>query len=376
MPVLPLTAVFADLPDPRRETANKLHRLVDILVVTTCAVLGGAETWEAIAAYGQTKEAFFRRFLTLANGIPSPDTFERVFARLDPAAFSRAFGRWMAAACEGTGLIPIAIDGKSVRAAERATATGCLHLVSAWATECRLTLGQVSVADGSNEVAAIPELLRTLDLAGAIVTTDAAGCQKENARLIRRQRGHYLLAVKGNQPTLHAAIEAAFDRACEADFVGIKYHCHESFADAHGRQEERYVTVLPDPAGLPDGWVGAAAVVRVVRERTADGVTTMTTQHYLSSYRGTAGQMARWTRGHWGIENGLHWVLDVVFGEDDCRVRAGHAGANLAMIRKVAVALLRRAPGKGSTVTKRLKAGWDDEFLLKVLQGIEADEVR
>ena len=373
---LPLATVFADLPDPRRETANKLHRLVDILVIATCAVLGGAETWEAIATYGVSKKSFFQRFRSLPHGIPSPDTFERVFAELDPVAFSRALGRWMAAGCEGTGLIPIAIDGKSVRSARRATATGCLHRVRAWATACRLTLGQVSVPDGSNEVAVVPELLRTLDLAGAIVTTDAAGCQKENARLIRRQRGHYLLAVKGNQPTLHAAIEAAFDRACEADFVGIKYHCHESFADAHGRQEERYVTVLPDPAGLPDGWVGAAAVVRVVRERTADGVTTMTTQHYLSSYRGTAGQMARWTRGHWGIENGLHWVLDVVFGEDDSRVRAGHAGANLAMIRKVAVALLRRAPGKGSTVTKRLKAGRDDEFLLKVLQGIEADVVR
>ena len=373
---LPIASVFSDLPDPRRETANKLHGLVDILVIATCAVLGGAETWEAIAAYGQTKATFFRRFLTLENGIPSPDTFERVFARLDPVSFSQAFGRWMAAACEGTGLIPIAIDGKSARSAKRATATGCLHLVSAWATECRLTLGQVSVRDGSNEVAAIPELLRTLDLAGAIVTIDAAGCQVENARLIRRQGGHYLLAVKDNQPTLHAAIQAAFDRACEADFVGVKYRCHESFADGHGRQEERYVTVLPDPAGLPDGWVGAAAVVRVVRERTVDGVTTMTTHHYLSSYRGTAGQMARWIRGHWGIENGLHWVLDVVFGEDDSRVRAGHAGANLAMIRKVAVALLRRAPGKGSTVTKRLKAGWDDEFLLKVLQGIEGDVVR
>lgn len=376
MPVLPLTAVFDDLPDPRRETANKLHRLVDILAIATCAVLGGAETWEAIAAYGQSKEAFFRRFLPLANGIPSPDTFERVFAKLDPAAFSRAFGRWMAAACDATGLVPIAIDGKSVRAAKRATATGCLHLVSAWATESRLTLGQVSVPDGSNEIAVIPELLRTLDLAGAIVTIDAAGCQVENARLIRQQRGHYLLAVKDNQPTLHAAIEAAFDRACEADFVGVKYRCHESFDDAHGRHEERYVTVLPDPVGLPAGWVGAAAVVRVVRERTVGGVTTMTTHHYLSSYRGTAGQMARWTRGHWGIENGLHWVLDVVFGEDDSRIRAGHAGANLAMIRKVAVALLRRAPGKGSTVTKRLKAGWDDEFLLKVLQGIDADVVR
>jgi predicted transposase YbfD/YdcC len=367
---LPIVTVFADLPDPRRETANKLHRLVDILVIATCAVIGGSDTWEAIATYGQTKEPFFRRFLALDHGIPSPDTFERVFAKLDPTAFSRAFGRWMAAACEGTGLIPIAIDGKSARSAPRATATGCLHLVSAWATENRLTLGQVSVPDGSNEIAVIPELLRTLDLAGAIVTIDAAGCQVENARLIRQQKGHYLLAVKDNQPTLHAAIETIFEKACAAAFVGVKYRCHESFDDAHGRQEERYVTVITDPSGLPAGWVDAAAVVQVVRERTVDGKTTTTTHHYLTSYRGTAAQMARWVRGHWGIENSLHWVLDVVFGEDDSRIRAGHAGANLAMIRKVAVSLLRRAPGKGSGVTKRLQAGWDDEFLLKVLQGI------
>ena len=179
MPALPLAAVFDDLPDPRRETANKLHRLTDILTVATCAVLGGAESWEAIAEYGRTKQASFRRFLPLDNGIPSPDTFERVFAKLDPAAFARAFGRWMAAACEATGLVPIAVDGKSARAAKRDTATGCLHVVTAWAAENRLVLGTASVVDGSNEVAAIPELLRTLDLAGAIVTIDAAGCHTE-----------------------------------------------------------------------------------------------------------------------------------------------------------------------------------------------------
>src|SRR3954447_24750823 len=164
MPPLPITAVFADLPDPRRETANKLHRLADILVIATCAVIGGAESWEAIAAYGRTKADFFGRFLPLDNGIPSPDTFERVFAKLDPGAFAQAFGRWMAAACQASGLIPIAIDGKSARGAKRNTATGCLHVVTAWAAENRLVLGTSAVADGSNEIAAIPELLRTLDL--------------------------------------------------------------------------------------------------------------------------------------------------------------------------------------------------------------------
>jgi predicted transposase YbfD/YdcC len=376
MTPLPLTAVFADLPDPRRETGNKLHRLTDILVLTTCAVIGGAESWEAIAEYGRTKEAFVRRSLPLENGIPSPDTFGRVFARLDPVAFAQAFGRWMAAACEATGLVPVAIDGKSARAAKRDTATGCLHVVTAWAAENRLVLGTAGVADGSNEIAAIPELLRTLDLSGAIVTIDAAGCQVENARIIREREGHYLLAVKDNQPTLRAAIEAAFDQACGTDFAGVRSDGHEEVEDGHGRHEERYVTVIYDPPGLPPGWPDVAAVVQVDREREVDGERTCTSQYDLTSHAGAAAGIAGFARGHWGIENGLHWVLDVVFREDRSRIREGHAGANLAMIRRVAVALLRRAPGKGSGVTKRLKAGWDDDYLLQVLQGVPACIVR
>lgn len=375
MPSLPLTAVFADLPDPRRDTENKLHALTDILVVATCAVIGGAETWDAIALFGRCKESFFRRFLPLRNGIPSPDTFERVFAKLDPAAFAAAFGRWLAAAVEATGLVGIAIDGKSVRGSKRATNTGCLHLVSAWAADARLTLGQVSVPDGSNEIAAVPALLAVLDLTGAVVTLDAAGCQKAIARQIRDQEGDYLLAVKGNQPALHAAVEAVFDRACAADFAGVAHDGHAEVEDGHGRQEERYVMVIADPAGLPADWPDVAAVVQVNRERTAGGKTTSTTHYYVTSYRGTAAVLAGLIRGHWGIES-MHWVLDVVYREDDSRTRAGHAGANLAMIRKVAVSLTRRAPGKGSGVTKRLKAGWDDEFLLQVLQGIPAIVVR
>src|SRR3954454_22305658 len=190
MPPLPITAVSADVPDPRRETANKLHRLTDILTIATCAVIAGAESWEAIAEYGRTKEPFFRRSLPLDNGIPSPDTFERVFTKLAPGAFAQAFGRWMAAACEATGLVPIAVDGKSARSAKRSTATGCLHVVTAWAAEDRLVLGVASVPDGSNEVAAVPGLLRTLDLAGALVTIDAAGCQVEDARIVRQREGH------------------------------------------------------------------------------------------------------------------------------------------------------------------------------------------
>lgn len=375
---LPLTAVFDDLPDPRRETANKVHRLTDLLTIATCAVICGAESWEAIAEYGRRKQAFFGRFLTLPEGIPSDDTFRRVFAKLAPEAFAQAFGRWMASVCEATGLVPIAIDGKSARSAPRNTATGCLHLVSAWAGENRLTLGQVAVPDGSSEAAVIPELLRVLDLAGAIVTLDAAGTHVETVRIIREQEGHYLLTVKGNQPKLQAAVQACFAAACESDYASVTWDQFEEVEDGHGRHEERYVTVIYDPPGLPAAWRDVAAIIEVNRERTVNGTHTSTTHYYLTSHPGTAAELAGFIRGHWSIENGLHWVLDVVFREDKSRVREGHAGANLAMLRRVAVSLLRHAPGKRklTTPTKRLKAGWDDDYLLEVLQGFTKDVVR
>lgn len=369
---LPIASAFASLDDPRYER-NRKHQLADILTLAVCAVLGGANTWDAIAQYGRAKEDFFRRFLALDNGIPSHDTFLRVFAKLDPTQFSEAFGRWMRAACQATGLVPIAVDGKSVRRSPKATATGCLHLVSAWATEQRITLGQASVAEGSNEIAAIPELLRMLDLAGSIVTIDAAGCQHEIARQIRKQGGEYLLAVKGNQPTLLAAVEGIFAEALAKEFVGVAVEQHETVETGHGRVEERYVTVISDPKGLPDEWPDVAAVVQVNREREVAGESTTTTQYYLSSHAGSAAEFGALVRGHWGIENGLHWVLDVVFREDDSRTRSGHAAANLAMVRKVGLALLKRAPGKESLVTKRLQVGWDDEYLRTVLTGFSSD---
>ena len=369
---LPITRVFADLPDPRIDTANKRHALTDILTVAVCAIIGGADSWEQIAEYGRRKQAFFRRFLALTNGIPSHDTFYRVFAALDPNAFAQRFGRWMAAACRESGLIPIAIDGKAVRGAKRANATGCLSVVSAWATANRLTLGQVVVPDGTGEVGVIPELLATLELAGAIVTIDAAGCQRRNAALIHERSGYYLLAVKGNQPSLHDAVRAVFDRACETGFRGVRYDEYASEGDGHGRHEERYVTVISDPVGLPVDWPGVAAVVQVGREREVGGQRTSTTHYYLTSYAGTAAEIAGWVRGHWEIENGLHWVLDIAFREDASRTRDPNAGANLALLRRVAVSLLKRAATKGSLQTRRMMAAWDDEFLLQVLQGIPA----
>jgi predicted transposase YbfD/YdcC len=373
---LPISEVLADLPDPRRETDNKLHRLVDILTLAVCAVIGGAETWDTIAEYARSKETFFRRFLELPNGLPSPDTFSRVFARLDPKAFADRFGRWMASACSATGLIPIAVDGKSNRAARKATATGCLHTVSAFATQARLTLGQVAVAEGSNEVAAIPDLLEALDLTGAVVTIDAAGCQRENARIITEGGGHYLLCVKGNQPGLLTAVQGVFDQAEATAYHGLTFDHYSKGEEGHGRVEFRSVAVIHDPVGLPEDWEGVTAVVEVARRREVAGVSTTTTHYYVSSHAGTAEAMAGYTRGHWGIENQCHWVLDVVFHEDQSRIKEGYAGENLALLRRVALALLKRSPGKGSMVTKRLKAGWDDDFLLQVLQGIPEVVVR
>jgi predicted transposase YbfD/YdcC len=248
---LPLATVFPDLPAPRRETKNKLHALTDILTIAVCAIICGAEGWEQIAEYGRRKEAFFRRFLTLRNGIPRHDTFYHVFRALAPDAFAQRFGAWMAAACEGTGLIPIAIDGKSARGANRTNATGCLHIVSAGATANRLTIGQVVVPDGTNEVGVIPDWLATLDLAGAIVTIDAAGCQVANAELIREQEGHDLLTVKGNRPTRHDAVGAVFENACETEFANVRWDRHESIEVGHGRREERSVTVVDHRSVYP-----------------------------------------------------------------------------------------------------------------------------
>jgi predicted transposase YbfD/YdcC len=373
MPPLPIVTAFADLPDPRRETKNKLHALADILTIAVCAVISGAEGWEAIAEYGRRKEAFFRRFLALENGIPSHDTFYNVFRALEPDAFALRFGAWMRAACEEAGLVPIAIDGKSARRARRDNATGCLCLVSAWATANHVTLAQKVVPDGTSEIGVIPELLRTLDLAGAIVTMDAAGCQVENAATIRGHDGHYVLAVKGNQPGLQAAVQGVVARACAAEFAGVVCDRHEETGAEHGRVEERYTTVIYDPVGLPADWADVAAVVVVGREREIGAVNSSTTHYFVTSHAGTAAELAGLIRGHWGIENGLHWVLDVAFREDESRTQDLNAGSNLALLRRVAVSLLKRVEAKGSIHTRRLMAGWDDAFLLKVLKGFPTE---
>jgi predicted transposase YbfD/YdcC len=369
-PEVSFARYFAELPDPRVNRTKK-HRLDDILAVTLCAVICGADSFEEIERFGEAREEWLRRFLALPNGIPSHDTFNRVLAALDRRKFAECFGRWMAELCDAGGLRPIAVDGKAVRSAPGDTFSGCLHLVTAWATENGVALGQVAVADGSHEIAAVPELLKVLDLKGALVTLDAAGCQKATLSQIREQGGDYLVTVKGNQPALQEAVHAAFERAAAVEFAGCDMH--GSAEDGHGRHEERYVTVIRDPEGLPIEWAGVGAVVMVGREREVKGKNASTTHFYLTSLRVPAAELAGYIRGHWGIENGLHWCLDVSFREDANRTRDTNAGANLGVVRRVAASLLKQDPGQGSIKAKRLSAALDEKYLDRVLHGFKVN---
>lgn len=336
------------------------------------AVICGADSFEEIERFGKAREDWLKRFLRLPNGIPSHDTFNRVLAALDRDKFSACFARWMSDLCRATGLRAIAVDGKACRAAPADAFSGCLHLVNAWATENRLFLGCVAVEDGGHEIAAMPELLQVLELKGALVTIDAAGCQKRIVEQIRHEGGDYLVAVKGNQPGLQRAVQAALDRAAEVEFAGCAMA--GTVEDAHGRHEERYVTVIPKPEGLPGGWADVRAVVVVGRERQVKGARNASTAHfYITSLRCGAKKMAGYVRGHWGVENGLHWCLDVSFAEDANRTRDTNAGADLGVIRRVAASLLKQDTSRGSIKAKRLNAGWDDRYLQRVLQGFKAN---
>lgn len=362
---------FAELPDPRVNRTKK-HTLSDILGVTLCAVVCGADSFEDIERFGDARENWLKQFFPLKNGIPSHDTFNRVLAALDRKIFAACFGRWMADLCAATGLKAIAIDGKACRAAPGDTFSGCLHLVSAWASENGLILGQEAVADGSHEITAIPILLKALDLKKAVVTIDAAGCQKAIVEQIRQQGGDYLVSVKGNQRSLRAACVAALERAGETEFADCPMSA--TVEDGHGRHDERYVTVIRDVQGLPAGWTDVGAVVVVGRERQVQGKKNTSTCHfYLTSLRCGAAKLGKLVRGHWGVENGLHWCLDIAFGEDQNRTRNTNAGANLGVIRRVAASLLKQDPGKGSIKTKRLNAAWDPQYLQRVLQGFPAN---
>src|SRR5215210_8382003 len=370
---------FADLIDPRGERSRQ-HELLDIVGIALGAVISGAEAWTAIEAYGHAKHDWLTRFFRLPNGIPSHDTFRRVFCLLDPEAFPRSFAAWIAAlaAC-GVGdrrLVPI--DGKTVRrSGRRGRGLGPLHLVSAWAGANHVSLGQVAVADKSNEITAIPRLLELLDLSGALVTIDAMGCQKEIAAKIVGGGGDYLLAVKENQPHLYEDIDARFTEALETDFAGLQYSMARTEEPNRGRQEMRECHVIAHPEGRRDAglWAGLAAICMVLSHRVVAGVESIECRFYIGSFVGTAQEYLSAIRGHWGIENSLHWVLDVVFHEDESRHHAGNSGENLALLRRLAISLLKQEKSsKDSLKTRRLRCGWENDYMAKVLAAAAVED--
>jgi len=358
---------FAALEDPRLERTRK-HNLLDIIAITICAVICGADSWVAVEHYGLAKLDWLSRFLKLPNGIPSHDTFGRVFAALLPEPFQACFARWVAEVAECLGLKQIAIDGKTQRGShDRGKGKAALHLVSAWAVENHLILGQEAVDQKSNEITAIPKLLELLDLEGALVTIDAMGCQKEIAEQIVEQGGDYILAVKENQPTLYAEIERLDAAASASEYTGASSCGMQE--QSHGREEFRACWVLTDLEELRERakWPGLQSVIVVVRDRTAGEQNSCEKHYYISSRKQSAKKFLGAVRGHWGIENSLHWVLDVVFDEDHSRVRKDHGPENFGMLRRMAISMLKAEQSKGSIQVKRLKAGWDDGFLEQVL---------
>lgn len=370
-----LVSALERMPDPRRQCKNLRHRLIDVLVIGFCAVLCGCDDFVEIEEFAKAKENFFRDFLELPNGIPSHDTFRRVFQAICPQALQTCLIGWLQEGRQTSGdeKEVVAIDGKTLRRTfDRGKGLAALHLVSAWATRNGLTLGQVAVDAKSNEITAIPKLLDILDLEDCVVTIDAAGCQKEIAEKIIAKDGDYVLALKGNQPTMHEQVADYFLQQLEADRPEPGVRHHRQVERGHGRTETRDTYVAPVPKGLQGAavWMGLCSIVMVIRE-TVDHATQEVTgdvRYFLSSLKPTAKRLAGIIRSHWGIENSLHWVLDIAFNEDRLRTKDRNAIDNLALLNRLAVSLLRQDQTvKAGVKCKRKKAGWDEDYLLQLL---------
>ena len=370
-----LLRFFADLPDPR--AANVVHSLADIFAIAICAVICGAEGWVDVELFAQSKRTWLSTFLDLRHGIPSHDTFGRVFARIDPDAFERCFMNWMNS-LKSSGTKLVAIDGKSIRRSfEHAwDKSGMVHLVSAFVEQNRMVFGQIAVRDKSNEIEAIPRLLELLDLTDGIVTIDAIGCQKEIARqIVTEKQADYVLAVKENQPLLHEKVKRLLDEAILEKFSGLNHDFIQTVDGDHGRIETRRLGMTDQVQHLPQSilneWCALSSVAVVESVREANGKTSIERRYFISSISTMdAKAMAGYVRGHWSVENNLHWQLDVSFGEDDRRIRKDHGAENFSRLCRMALNLVKSEKSvKAGMKAKRKKAGWDEPYLLKLLTG-------
>lgn len=363
-----LLAHFNDMPDPRM--VNKCdHKLIDIVMIAICATIANADGWEDIALFAESKSQWLKQWLALPNGIPSHDTFKRVFENMDADHFQQRFMGWVQAVFSRTEGQVIAIDGKTVRGTCDKSGKATLHVVSAWATANHLTLGQVKVAEKANEIVAIPDLLEILILKGCIVTLDAMGCQKEIIKQIRAKEADYIVTVKGNHPKLHQHIRTAFTAADVKGFSGFSPDYCETVDTQHGRIEKRQCWVLADQEAQNLGWQDCQTLVRIKRTtQRSEGKISEETHYYISSLPPLASLLLASIRAHWGIENSCHWVLDVVFKEDASRTRTQNADDNLALLRKIALNLIRQHPAKGSLKGKRYRSALNEDFLFQVMQ--------
>lgn len=367
-----LIVSFQDLPDPRVEGRCD-HKLIDIIVIAVCAVIAGAESWVDVADFGEAKQEWLGTFLELPAGIPSHDTFGRFFAALDAEAFQIAFMRWVEEVFRVSKGQVIAIDGKTVRRShDRSIGKDAIHMVNAWATHNGIALGQWKTDAKSNEITAIPLLLRQLNVAECIVTVDAMGAQTKIAQAIRDEKADYVLRIKDNQANLHQDIQDWFAYADQVAFAGMQHAYAETVNKGHGRIEIRQCWAISDPLAFEyirnyDGWTDLHTIIRVQRQRRLADKTERETAYYISSLDADAQQLLMATRYHWAVENSLHWVLDVTFREDDARVRVGHAPHNLAILRQLALNLLKKPDLKESIRRRRKKAALDITYLEKIL---------
>ena len=363
---------FATLPDPRRRKVT--HPLINFIVIAICAVICGADDYVAIADFGLMKRRWFRKILDLRAGIPSHDRFNAIFSMLSPAEFERCLLSWIQALHEATEGQVIAIDGKTLRGSfDKASNKSAIHMISAWASANSISLGQLVVDAKSNEITAIPKLLDRMQLKGATVTIDAAGCQTEIARRIVDAGGHYVLNVKGNQGALRDGIKTFFAEILDGKMPTVPVRHRRSTNKGHGRKESRWHYVCSVPRGLPDSdrWPGLKAIGMVISNIEREGKVFVSVRYYIMTRKMPVKTFAAIVKGHWAIENELHWQLDVTFREDHCRIRKGNADANFSILRRIALMLLKNEKtAKLGVKNKRLSAGWNEDYLLKVLVSI------